>query len=175
MLIFVIKVSWSRVVNPHPLRTVQNVREKIFWDWMFNHKIPKNLESHTGIPSSSKLALIKVMQSLKKKTESTSADIESYGCWYTSFSYFFRSYTYQREKKKNNLEGRVSTPSSTQLDGSIRRLNASGRTSSNTSLSQILWNWTHRLVYKASADTTVSYMYVRSSYCTWPVQQRTLC
>ena len=34
MQIFVIKVSWSHLVNPCPLQTVLRFREKNFCDWM---------------------------------------------------------------------------------------------------------------------------------------------
>ena len=31
------------VVNPHPLRTIQNFCEKNFYDWISNHEIHKDI------------------------------------------------------------------------------------------------------------------------------------
>ena len=49
MLIFVIKTSQKRVMNPRPLRTVLNFHEKNFCDWMSNHEIHKYTGSATKI------------------------------------------------------------------------------------------------------------------------------
>ena len=43
ILIFVLKMSWPRVVNPRPLQTVPNFTRNIFCDWMSNCKIHENV------------------------------------------------------------------------------------------------------------------------------------